>query len=54
MALLAATATSALMLVVLLLIPQELVATADGERNPAVDAAVLAEIGAPATEKAIP
>ena len=50
----AGTATSALMLVVLLLIPQALVATADGERNPAVDAAVLAEIGAPATEKAVP
>ena len=49
---LAATATSALMLVVLLLIPRELVATADGERNPAVDAAVLAEIGAP--KNAIP
>ena len=49
---LAATATSALMLVVLLLIPRELVATADGERNPAVDAAVLTEIGAP--KNAIP
>jgi hypothetical protein len=46
---LAATATSVMMLVVLLLIPKELVATADGERNPAVDAEVLAEIGATTT-----
>ena len=42
---LAGTATSALMLGVLRLIPRELVATADGERNPKVDAEVLAEIG---------
>ena len=41
----AGTATSALMLGVLRLIPRELVATADGERNPKVDAQVLAEIG---------
>jgi MFS family permease len=41
----AGTATSALMLVVLRLIPRELVATSDGERNPKVEAEVLAEIG---------
>jgi hypothetical protein len=41
----AATLTSALMLVVLRLIPQELVATSDGERNPRVDTEILAEIG---------
>ena len=41
---LAGTATSVLMLVVLRLIPRELVATADGERNPEVEAEVLAEI----------
>jgi hypothetical protein len=41
----AGTATSALMLAVLRLIPRELVATADGERNPKVNAEVLAEIG---------
>ena len=40
----AGTATSALMLGVLRLIPRELVATADGERNPKVEAEVLAEI----------
>jgi MFS family permease len=40
----AGTATSALMLVVLRLIPKELVATSDGERNPQVEAEVLAEI----------
>jgi hypothetical protein len=40
----AGTATSALMLVVLRLIPRELVATADGERNPKVEAELLAEI----------
>lgn len=33
-----------LMLVVLRLIPRELVATADGERNPRVEAELLAEI----------
>ena len=41
---LAGTATSALMLAVLRLIPRQLVATADGERNPKVEAALLAEI----------
>jgi MFS family permease len=41
----AGTATSALMLGVLRLIPRELAATADGERNPEVEAEVLAEIG---------
>ena len=45
----AGTATSALMLPILLLIPKKLVATADGERNPDVDAQVLAEIGEEAT-----
>ena len=40
----AGTATSALMLGVLRLIPRELVATADGERNPKVEGEVLAEI----------
>ena len=39
------TAVYALILPVLLLIPKELIATADGERNPAVEAEVLAEIG---------
>ena len=36
----------ALILPVLLLIPRELIATRDGERNPKVEAEVLAEIGA--------
>jgi len=40
----AGTATSVLMLVVLQLIPKEIIATADGERSPAVESAVLAEI----------
>ena len=40
----AGTATSALMLAVLRLIPRELVATADGERNRQVEAELLAEI----------
>jgi hypothetical protein len=40
----AGTATSALMLAVLRLIPRELIATADGERNPKVEAELLAEI----------
>jgi hypothetical protein len=44
----AGTATSMLMLVVLLLIPKEIIATADGERNPQVEAEVLAEIAATA------
>jgi len=39
------TATSALMFPVLRLIPRDLIATADGERNPSVEAEVLAEIG---------
>jgi hypothetical protein len=43
----AGTATSALMLAVLRLIPRELVATPDGERNPQVEAEVLTEIGEP-------
>jgi len=41
---LATTAVYALILPALLLIPRELIATADGEANPAVDAEVLAEI----------
>jgi hypothetical protein len=40
----AGTVTSALMLAVLRLIPKELAATADGERNPKVEAELLAEI----------
>ncbi|HEX8783693.1 MAG TPA: hypothetical protein VF764_09995, partial [Steroidobacteraceae bacterium] len=40
----AATATSVLMLLVLRLIPKELAATADGERNPRAEAELLAEI----------
>jgi hypothetical protein len=47
---LAATATSVVMLLVLLLIPKELVATADGERNPAVEAAELAGSGPTTSE----
>ena len=42
----AGTATSLLMVPMLLLIPKALIATADGERNPAVEAEVLAEIRA--------
>ena len=47
----AGTVTSLLMLPMLFLIPKTLIATADGERNPAVEAEVLAEIKevAPAT-----
>ncbi|HXL99142.1 MAG TPA: MFS transporter [Rhizomicrobium sp.] len=41
---LATTAVYALILPVLLLIPKELIATTDGEANPAIDAEVLAEI----------
>lgn len=41
----ATTAVYALILPTLLLIPKELIATADGEPNPVVDAEVLAEIG---------
>jgi len=43
---LAATTTYALILPVILLIPKELTATADGEPNPKVEAEILAEIGA--------
>jgi predicted MFS family arabinose efflux permease len=50
----AGTLTSLLMVPLLLLIPRHLIATADGERNPAVEAEVLAEIGeaAPAAAEA--
>ncbi len=41
----AGTATSLLMIPLLFLIPKALIATADGERNPALEAEVLAEIG---------
>jgi hypothetical protein len=41
---LATTAVYALILPVILLIPKELIATADGEQNPKVDAETLAEI----------
>lgn len=41
----ATTTVYALMLPVLLLIPREVIATADGEPNPALEAEVLAEIG---------
>ena len=40
----AGTVTSVLMLAVLRLIPRELVATTDGQRNPKVEAELLAEI----------
>jgi MFS transporter len=36
---------TALILPLILLVPKELIATADGEQNPAVEAAVVAEIG---------
>jgi MFS family permease len=42
---LATTAVYSLILPVLLLIPKELIATADGELNPVVEAKVLAEVG---------
>jgi hypothetical protein len=42
----AATATSSLMLAILPLIPKEITATADGERSPQVEREVLAEIAA--------
>jgi Major Facilitator Superfamily len=42
----AATATSTLMLAILHLIPKEITATADGERSPQVEQEVLAEIAA--------
>jgi hypothetical protein len=38
------TAVYALMLPVILLVPKELIATADGEPSPAVEAEVIAEI----------
>jgi len=41
----ATTTVYALMLPVILLIPKEIIATADGERNPTVEAQVLVEIG---------
>ena len=44
----AGTGTSILMLLVLLMIPKEIIATADGERSPEVEAEVLAEIAASA------
>ncbi len=45
---LATSAVYALILPLLLLVPKELIVTADGERNPQLDAEVLAEIAAPA------
>ncbi|HEY2445998.1 MAG TPA: MFS transporter [Rhizomicrobium sp.] len=45
---LATTAVYALILAVIPFIPKDLIATADGEANPAVEAEVLAEIGQPA------
>jgi predicted MFS family arabinose efflux permease len=47
----AGTGTSLLMVPLLFLIPKPLIATADGERNPAVEADVLAEIGVLAPAK---
>ena len=41
----ATTVVYALILPVLLLIPKDLIATTDGQKNPAVDAAVIAEVG---------
>jgi len=41
---LATTAVYALMLPVLLLIPKSVIATADGEANPALDAEIVAEV----------
>jgi hypothetical protein len=40
----AATSTTALILPLILWIPKQLIATADGEPNPAIEAAVRAEI----------
>ena len=48
----AGTATSLLMIPLLFTIPKALIATADGERNPALEAEVLAEIGAHARTRA--
>jgi hypothetical protein len=39
------TAVFALILPALLLVPKALIATSDGEANPAVEAAVIAELG---------
>jgi hypothetical protein len=44
----ATTAVYALVLPVLLLVPRHVIATADGQPNPAAQAEVLAEIGAAA------
>ncbi|MBV8361750.1 MAG: MFS transporter [Deltaproteobacteria bacterium] len=41
----AGSLTTALILPSILLVPKELIATADGEQNPAVEAAMIAEIG---------
>jgi hypothetical protein len=41
----ATTVVYALILPAILLVPKELIATADGEVNPALEAAVIAEIG---------
>jgi len=48
----AITVVYALILPVLLLIPKELLATADGQPNPALEAQTLAEIGEPAATPA--
>lgn len=45
----AITVVYALMLPVILFIPKEVIATADGEKNPALEAEMLAEIGQPAS-----
>lgn len=50
---LATTAVYALILPVLLLVPRELTATADGERNPVVETKALAELREPATSRRI-
>jgi hypothetical protein len=50
----AGTATSILMVAVLLLIPKEIVATADGEPSPDLEREVLAEIGATAPAAGAP
>jgi Na+/melibiose symporter-like transporter len=47
---LATTTVYALILPVLLLIPNELIATTDGQSNPEVDAELMAEIAAPSAE----
>jgi hypothetical protein len=41
----ATTIVYALILPAILLVPKELIATADGEVNPALEAAVIAEVG---------